>query len=116
MDAKKIGALIAQLRKTRGLTQKSLAEKLHVSDKAISRWETGKGFPDTSLLKPLSDALGISVGELLAGELIPREELPERVDAVIVDSLQASRKMQRKGMLWLFIFFAKYYISIFRKR
>lgn len=103
MDAKKIGALIAQLRKTRGLTQKALAEKLHVSDKAVSRWETGKGFPDTSLLKPLSDALGISVGELLAGELIPREELPERVDAVIVDSLQASIKKQRKGMLWLFL-------------
>ena len=41
MDAKKIGALIAQLRKTRGLTQKALAEKLHVSDKAVSRWETG---------------------------------------------------------------------------
>lgn len=100
MDAKKTGALIAQLRKERGYTQKDLAELLHVSDKAISRWETGKGYPDTALLKPLSDALGIGVSELLAGEMIPREKLPEQVDAVIVASLQHSKKQQRRGMFW----------------
>ena len=74
MDAKKTGALISQLRKERGYTQKDLAELLHVSDKAISRWETGKGYPDTALLKPLSDALGIGVSELLADRINAMDE------------------------------------------
>lgn len=100
MDAKKTGILIAQCRKAKNYTQKDLAERLHVSDKAISRWETGKGFPDTSLLKPLSDILGIGVSELLAGEMIPREHLSQRVDEVIVDSLHTSKKMQRRGIFW----------------
>lgn len=68
MDAKATGCLIAKLRKQKGLTQKELAEKLSVTDKAISRWETGKGMPDPSLLAPLAAALGISADELLAGE------------------------------------------------
>ena len=55
MDAKTTGRFIAELRKQKGYTQKELAEKIMVTDKAISRWETGKGLPDTSLLKPLGD-------------------------------------------------------------
>ena len=51
------GALIAQLRKEQGLTQKQLAEQLHISDRTISKWERGSGFPDVSLLEPLADAL-----------------------------------------------------------
>ena len=69
MDTNVTGRFIAELRKQKGYTQKELAEKLRVTDKAISRWETGKGFPDTSLLKPLSDSLGVSVGELLSGKI-----------------------------------------------
>lgn len=92
MDAIKTGAFIAQLRKEKGYTQKTLAEKLFVSDKAISRWETGKGFPETTLLKPLSDALGISVGELLAGEYIEQDVLKEKADYVIVSSMETSQK------------------------
>ena len=57
MDAKTTGRFIAELRKQKGYTQKELAEKIMVTDKAISRWETGKGLPDTSLLKPLGDIL-----------------------------------------------------------
>lgn len=92
MDAIKTGGFIAQLRKEKGYTQKALAEKLNVSDKAISRWETGKGFPETSLLKPLSDALGVSIGELLAGEYIEQEVVKEKVDHVIVSSMEDSQK------------------------
>lgn len=62
------GAMIRRLREERKLTQNQLAEKLHVTDKAISRWETGRGYPDISLLEPLSAALGVSVIELLSGE------------------------------------------------
>ena len=64
------GAAIRTLREKQRLTQSQLAEKLCVSDKAVSKWETGKGFPDISLLEPLAAALGISVPELLSGEQI----------------------------------------------
>lgn len=64
------GATIKSLRETKKLTQAELAEQLGVSDKAVSKWETGKGFPDSSLLQPLAAALGVSVIELLNGEAI----------------------------------------------
>ena len=70
MDRYVTGAVIRALREGKGLTQEALAEKIHVSGKAVSKWETGKGFPDISLLEPLSEALGISVTELLSGESI----------------------------------------------
>ena len=62
------GAMIKRLREERKMTQALLAEKLHVSDKAVSKWETGRGYPDISLIEPLSAALGVSVLELLSGE------------------------------------------------
>lgn len=62
------GAAIKALREKKGLTQKQLAETVLVSDKAVSKWETGKGLPDISLLEPLAQALGVSVAELLSGE------------------------------------------------
>ena len=93
MDARKIGTFIAELRKQKGYTQKELADKLIVTDKAISRWETGKGLPDTSLLKNLSDILGVSVGELLSGERIEGEHMKEKTDQIIMDSLKYSKRM-----------------------
>ena len=77
MDANKTGALIAAKRKEKGMTQRELAEKLHISNKAVSRWETGAGFPDVSLLEPLAEALGVTVTELLSGgeEAQPGEAL-----------------------------------------
>ena len=62
------GPMIRRLREARGLTQLQMAEILHVSDKAVSKWETGRGYPDITLIEPLADALGVSVMELLAGE------------------------------------------------
>ena len=62
------GPAIKALRERKGLTQKQLAEQILVSDKAVSKWETGKGLPDLSLLEPLAKALGVSVAELLSGE------------------------------------------------
>lgn len=64
------GSTIKTLRESKKLTQAQLAEMISVSDKAVSRWETGKGFPDVSLLEPLSKALGISVIELISGDRI----------------------------------------------
>ncbi len=65
MDSKKIGAFIAARRKTLGLTQAALAEQLHVTDKAISRWERGVGLPDIGNIQPLAAALGVSTDQLM---------------------------------------------------
>lgn len=75
MDSIQFGAFVAQLRKEKGLTQRELADLLHVTDKAVSKWETGKGFPDLKLLEPLAQALDVSLVELLQGECSPRESL-----------------------------------------
>ncbi len=69
MDATKTGALIRKLRLERQMTQLALADKLHVSDKAVSKWERGLGCPDISLLTALSETLGINLPELLSGTL-----------------------------------------------
>ena len=62
------GMMIKRLREDKNMTQQQLAEKMNVSDKAISKWETGRGYPDISLVEPLADALGVSVIELFSGE------------------------------------------------
>ena len=67
MDKYVTGAVIRRLREARKMTQEDLAQKLFVTGKAVSKWETGKGFPDVSLLEPLAEALGVSVIELLSG-------------------------------------------------
>ena len=64
------GEVIRRLREGKGLTQEELAERIHVGGKAVSKWETGKGFPDVSLLEPLAQALGISVIELFSGDAV----------------------------------------------
>ena len=70
MDHYVTGTLIRTLREKYGMTQSELAEKICVSDKAVSKWETGRGFPDISLIEPLSRALRISVPELLCGQTV----------------------------------------------
>ena len=68
MDRYVTGAVIRKLREKKSMTQEEFAEKIFVSSKAVSKWETGQGFPDISLIEPLAQALGISVIELLSGE------------------------------------------------
>lgn len=67
MDAKKTGSLIAKKRKERKMSQRELAECLHITDKAISKWERGLSFPDITILIPLSEALNVSLYDLLTG-------------------------------------------------
>ena len=73
MDSQGIGGVIFRLRRERGLTQRQLAERLHVTDKAVSKWERGMGCPDVSLLTALSQALGADLTALLSGRLPPEE-------------------------------------------
>ncbi len=68
MDRYVTGAVIRQLREKRWLTQAELAERLNVSDKTVSKWETGRGYPDITLLEPIAEVFGISLTELLAGD------------------------------------------------
>lgn len=79
MDAKYVGARIAELRKVRGLTQKELAETLHITDGAVSKWERGINFPDLSLMEPLAAALDASVIQLLGLENVEKDEIANEV-------------------------------------
>ena len=96
MDTQKTGLFISLLRKQKGLTQAELAARIGVTDKAVSRWETGKGFPDISLLPPLAQALGTSVTELLAGEPMSVEERAEHSDSAALEALRYAGRMGRK--------------------
>lgn len=75
MDTYVTGAAVRQLRESRGMTQAELGEKIGVSSKTVSKWETGKGLPDISLLQPLAQALGISLIELVNGEQISNKNV-----------------------------------------
>lgn len=97
MNSQKTGQLIAQQRGALGLTQKQLASQLHISDRTVSRWERGVGFPDLSLLEPLADALGLSVIELLRGEHLPPEQQPTpQTEHTARDVLNSAGEMVQK--------------------
>ena len=98
MDTKATGALIAQRRKALALSQAELAERIHVTDKAVSRWETGRGMPGLDSLEPLSEALGLSVSELLSGKELTREELPKAAGGQIMESMK--RENRWKWLAW----------------
>lgn len=93
MDLKKTGELIAESRKSLRLTQKQLADAVGVTDKAISRWETGRGFPDAAYLQPLSQALGVSITEIVNGELTQPELAAKQADDAVLSTLKYGRQM-----------------------
>lgn len=96
MDQIKIGKFIAELRKEQGYTQLDLATKLGVTDRAVSKWENGRGLPDISLIKPLCDALSISVNELLSGQKIEKECITEKAEENLINTLNYSEKSIKK--------------------
>ena len=95
MEQEMIGKFIAACRKEKGLTQMQLAEKLNITNRAVSKWETGKSMPDVSLMLDLCDILGINVNELLSGERITMEDYQKRAEENLMD-LQA-KKEKAKG-------------------
>ena len=94
MTQKECGEFIALLRKESNLTQKQLAEKINVTDKAVSRWETGKGYPDVTSLVALSEFFSISVNELLSGKRISDDSVKEAADENIISVIKESRKVR----------------------
>lgn len=92
MDTIKIGKYIAENRKKKRLTQAQLAEKLGVNSKTISRWENGNYMPDISLLKPLSEELGISLNDLLSGETVKHEHYQDKLEENILNTIDYTNK------------------------
>ena len=94
MDQIKIGKFIAECRKNVGLTQAQLAEKLGITDKAISKWERGIAMPDTSMMLELCDILGISVNELLSGEKIDMDNNEKKNEQLL---LEMAKEIENKN-------------------
>ena len=99
MDAQKFGQFIASVRKEHHMTQAELAGKIQVTDKAVSRWERGLGFPDIATIEPLADALGLSVSELMRSERHAQAGVTEAEAAVGVINTIHVAKLQRKRLL-----------------
>ena len=87
MDLIRIGSFLAELRREKGLTQQALGERLGVTNKTVSRWETGCYLPDVEMLSLLSREFGVSINELVAGERLAAEEFKEAADANLADAL-----------------------------
>ena len=98
MDQIKIGKFIAECRKKNNLTQMQLAEKLNITDRAISKWENGKGMPDSSIMLDLCGELKISVNELLSGEMISMENKNEKQEQLLLD--MAKEVEQKNKIIW----------------
>lgn len=89
MDQIKIGKFIAECRKNKNLTQVQLAEKLDITDRAVSKWETGKSIPDASIMLDLCNELGISVNELLMGEIIEKnEDYKQKIEETLLEMVK----------------------------
>lgn len=97
MDAKKFGTFIATLRKENNITQVELAQKLQVTDKAVSKWERGLGFPDINTIEPLADALGVSVLEIMRSERIAETEITQDTASAALTDIFEFVKLQRKA-------------------
>ncbi|MBQ7045451.1 MAG: helix-turn-helix domain-containing protein [Clostridia bacterium] len=98
MDQVKIGKFIAECRKREGLTQMQLAEKLNITDRAVSKWETGKAMPDSSVMLELCDILKINVNELLSGEKISMENNDVKNEQLLLD--MAKETEQKNKIIW----------------
>lgn len=116
MDPKEFGVFIQDRRKSLGMNQAQLAQKLCVTAKAVSRWERGVGFPDIKLLQPLADALEITIAELMKSHLL-EEELPQEAEEQLVsqtiETIRQQEALNWKRKLLLYggygLFFAMYY-------
>ena len=112
MNQEKIGKFIANLRKEKNMTQQELAKKLGVTDRAISKWENGRGLPDYSLLQDLCDTLSISINELFFGEKISKEDYKTKAEENM-SKLINDNYSEKKKINWIIaISVAVVYLSI----
>lgn len=103
MDSQKLGSFIAEMRKRKGLTQRELAERLNVTDKAVSKWERGLGLPDLKMIEPLAQALDVSILEIMCADRTKQETLPiDQVSRVLNDTIDLAShhlKIERRNAL-----------------
>ena len=97
MDLEKIGKFIQELRKEKKMTQQELADKLNVTDRAISHWENGRRLPDVSLFKPICEIFDISVNELISGERINKNTIMKKSEENIISTLNMNEENKRKS-------------------
>lgn len=97
MDQKKIGKFIFKLRKEKKLTQQELADRLHVTDRAVSHWENGRSIPDVALFKSICEIFDISVNELISGEKLTKDKLIKQSDENIINTLNNNKKNRNKS-------------------
>lgn len=103
MNTVEVGRFIAELRKEKELTQKQLAENLGVTDKAVSKWETGKCYPDIETIEKLSIIFDVSINEILSGKKINPENIQENADKNIVLALKNTKRVKQKGQIIILI-------------
>ena len=102
MNQVKIGQFIAATRKELHMTQLDLANKIGVTDRAVSKWENGRGLPELSIIKPLCDTLSISVNEFFCGERIAQENLIEKAEETVIDTFEYSENRIKRAKKILF--------------
>ena len=100
MDQIKIGKFIADCRKKKNLTQMQLAEKINITDRAVSKWETGKAMPDSSIMLELCDILEISVNELLSGEMIEMKDYNQIAEKNLLEMAKKEEVQNKKMMFY----------------
>ena len=121
MDQVKIGRFIAQRRRQVNLTQMQLAEKLNITDRAVSKWETGKAMPDTSIMLPLCRILNISVNDLLSGEVVTMEHYNQELENHLLEMAKQKEEADKKllhleiliGIFSVIILFGFFFFAVF---
>ena len=121
MNQIKIGKFIAECRKNKNLTQMQLAEKLNITDRAISKWENGKSMPDSGIMLDLCKELDINVNELLSGEMIEMKNYNENLEKNLLDMVKQKEEADKRlldleiliGVLVSITFFALVFVASF---
>ena len=112
MDQIKIGKFIAECRKNQNLTQMQLAEKLNITDRAVSKWERGKSMPDSSIMLELCEILKISVNDLLSGEVISMDNYSKELEKNLMKIVKA-KEQSDKRLLTMEMFFGISFTIVF---
>ena len=112
MNQTEIGKFIAKCRKEKNLTQAQLAEKLNITDRAVSKWETGKSMPDSSIMLELCEILGITVNELLSGEKVDMENYEKKADENLIELKRKDENNMTKNVIISMLFSVTLLIGI----
>lgn len=112
MNQTEIGKFISSMRKEKGLTQRELADKLLISDKTVSKWETGKGLPEVSLMIPLCEELSITVNELLSAQKLSDLEYKRKAEENIMDLMKEKQENKKKVIVAVVVCIVTIFASV----